>query len=114
MLAITGIFGMASYVVTRRLRELGIRMALGAGKRQVLGAALRRSFYSLAIGSVFGLLCGLLATKVLAAIVYQASPKDPGVLGGVVLTMLALGMVASLIPARKALAVDPLILLRED
>ncbi len=114
MLAVTGIFGMASYVVTRRLRELGIRVALGAGRQQVLWAALRRSLYSLTIGSIFGLGAGLLATKVLAAIVYQASPKDPGVLGGVVLTMLVLGMVASLIPARKALAVDPLILLREE
>ncbi|HWA95122.1 MAG TPA: ABC transporter permease [Terracidiphilus sp.] len=114
MLAVTGIFGMASYVVTRRLRELGIRVALGAGKQQVLGAALGRSMRLLGIGSLVGLVCGLLATKLLAAIVYQATPRDPVVLGGVVLTMLLLGMVASLIPARKALAADPLILLREE
>jgi ABC-type antimicrobial peptide transport system permease subunit len=68
----------------------------------------------LGIGSLVGLVCGLLATKLLAAIVYQATPRDPVVLGGVVLTMLLLGMVASLIPARKALAADPLILLREE
>jgi predicted permease len=114
MLAVTGIFGMASYVVSKRLRELGIRVALGAGRTHVLGAALGRAFRLLAIGSVAGLILGVLATRVLAAIVYQATPKDPLVLGGVVLMMMTLGMLASVVPARKALAVDPLILLREE
>ena len=57
---------------------------------------------------------GVLATKVLSFIVYQATPKDPLVLGGVVLTMLVLGLLAAWIPAQKALAVDPMILLREE
>ncbi|HZZ39812.1 MAG TPA: ABC transporter permease [Acidobacteriaceae bacterium] len=114
MLAVTGIFGMASYVVTKRMRELGIRVALGAGQKQVLGTALGRAFLLLSGGSVAGIVLGVLATKVLSAIVYQATPKDPVVLGGVVATMLALGLVAALIPARKALAVDPMILLRDE
>ncbi|HEX3986049.1 MAG TPA: ABC transporter permease [Acidobacteriaceae bacterium] len=114
MLAVTGIFGMASYVVTKRMRELGIRVALGAGQKQVLGTALGRAFLLLAGGSVAGIVLGLLATKVLSAIVYQATPKDPVVLAGVVSTMLALGLVAAWIPARKALAVDPMILLRDE
>ena len=114
MLAVTGIFGMASYVVSRRLRELGIRMALGAGRRQILSAALGRAFRLLAYGSVAGIVLGLMATKVLAFIVYQATPRDPLVLGGVTLTMLVLGMMAALLPARRALAVDPLILLRDE
>jgi len=114
MLAITGIFGMASYVVSKRLRELGIRVALGADRRKVLGAALGRAFRLLSIGSAAGMVLGLLATRVLSFIVYQATPKDPLVLGGVVLTMLAVGLVASWIPARHALAVDPAILLREE
>jgi predicted permease len=114
MLAITGIFGMASYVVTKRLRELGIRVALGASHRKVLGAALGRAFRLLAFGSVAGMILGVLATRVLSVIVYQATPKDPIVLGGVVLTMLFMGLVASWIPARHALAVDPMILLREE
>jgi ABC-type antimicrobial peptide transport system permease subunit len=114
LLAITGIFGMASYVVSKRLRELGIRVALGADQRKVLGAALGRAFRLLAIGSAAGMILGLLATRVLSFIVYQATPKDPIVLGGVVLTMLAVGLVAAWIPARHALAVDPMILLRED
>jgi predicted permease len=114
MLAVTGIFGMASYVVSKRLRELGIRVALGAGQREVLRAALGRAFRLLAIGSVAGILLGVLAAKVLSAIVYQATPRDPVVLSSVVLTMLLLGLTASWIPARRALAVDPMILLREE
>ncbi len=114
MLAITGIFGMASYAVTKRLRELGIRVALGANQREVLQAALGRAFRLLAIGSVAGMILGMLATRVLSYIVYQATPKDPAVLGGVTLTMLAVGLVAAWIPARHALAVDPMILLREE
>ncbi|HTX76158.1 MAG TPA: ABC transporter permease, partial [Terracidiphilus sp.] len=105
MLAITGIFGMASYVVSKRMRELGIRLALGAGRRQILGASLGRAFRLLACGSVAGIVLGLLATKVLAFIVYQATPRDPFVLTGVTLTMLLLGMLAAFIPARRALAV---------
>jgi predicted permease len=114
MLAVTGIFGMASYTVSKRLRELGIRMALGARRQEVLRAALGRAFMLLSVGSAEGLVLGILAAKVLSHIVYQAGPKDPLVLGGVVLTMLALGLVAAWIPAQKALAVDPMILLREE
>ena len=77
-------------------------------------AALGRAFKLLAIGSAAGLLLGLLATRVLAFIVYQATPRDPLVLGGVVLAMLLLGLVATWIPAQRALSVDPLILLREE
>jgi len=114
MLAITGIFGMASYVVSKRLRELGIRVALGAGKRQILSASMGRAFRLLAIGSLAGLALGVLATRVLSYIVYQATPKDPVVLCGVTATMLLLGLVAAWIPARRALAIDPLILLRDE
>jgi len=114
MLAVTGIFGMASYTVSKRLRELGIRIALGANRSKVLGAALGRAFRLLAIGSAAGMILGVLATRVLSSIVYQATPKDPVILGGVILTMLFVGIVAALIPARRALAVDPMILLREE
>jgi ABC-type antimicrobial peptide transport system permease subunit len=114
MLAITGIFGMASYTVSKRVREFGIRIALGANQRRVLSAALGRAFRLLAIGSAAGVILGLLATRVLSFIVYQATPKDPVILGGVALTMLCVGLVAAWIPARRALAVDPMILLREE
>ncbi len=83
MLAVTGVFGMASYTVSKRFRELGIRVALGAGRQQVLRTSLGRSFRLLVLGSVAGLILGVLATRVLSFIVYQATPKDPLVLGGV-------------------------------
>jgi ABC-type antimicrobial peptide transport system permease subunit len=114
MLSITGIFGMAAYSVSKRLRELGIRIALGAQRRELLQAALGRAFKLLAFGSTVGLILGVLASRVLAFIVYQATPRDPLVLGSVVLAMLLLGLLATWIPAQRALSVDPLILLREE
>lgn len=114
MLSMTGIFGLAAYSVSRRLRELGIRIALGAQQREVLRAALGRAVKLLAWGSAAGLLLGLLATRVLAFIVYQATPRDPLVLAGVVLAMSLLGLIATWIPAQRALSIDPLILLRDE
>ena len=114
VLSITGIFGMAAYAVSKRLRELGIRIALGAKRREVLQAALGRPLKLLAFGSLAGLLLGFMASRVLAFIVYQATPRDPLVLAGVVLAMLLLGLLATWIPAQRALGVDPMILLREE
>jgi len=114
MLSITGIFGMAAYSVSKRLRELGIRVALGGQRKEVLKAALGRAFKLLAAGSAAGLVLGILAARVLAFIVYQATSRDPLVLAGVVLAMALLGLVATWIPARRALSVDPLILLRDE
>ena len=114
LLAVTGIFGMAAYSVSKRLREFGIRIALGAQRKEVLRAALGRTFRILAFGSAAGLLLGMAASKVLSFIVYQATPRDPMVLTCVLLTMLLVGMLAAWVPARRALAIDPSILLRED
>ena len=114
MLSITGIFGMAAYSVSKRLRELGLRVALGAERTEVLKAALGRAFKLLAVGSTAGLVLGILASRVLAFVVYQATPRDPLVLVGVVLAMALLGLLATWIPARRALSVNPMILLREE
>jgi ABC-type antimicrobial peptide transport system permease subunit len=114
MLSVTGIFGMAAYSVSKRLKELGIRLALGAQPKEVLQAALGRAVKLLVVGSAAGLLLGILAARVLGHIVYQATPRDPVVLAGVVLAMLLLGLLATWIPAQRALALDPLTLLREE
>ena len=114
MLSITGVFGMAAYSVSKRKRELGIRIALGAQRKEVLRAALGRAFKLMAFGSGAGLLLGILASRVLAFIVYQATPRDPLVLTGVVLAMMLLGLVATWIPAQRALSIDPSILMREE
>ena len=114
MLSITGIFGMAAYSVSKRKRELGIRIALGAQRKEVLQAALGRAVRLLVFGSAVGLLVGILASRVLAFIVYEATSRDPLVLTGCVLAMVLLGLVATWIPARRALAIDPMVLLREE
>jgi len=114
MLSVTGIFGMAAYSVSKGLKELGIRMALGAQRKEVLQAALGPAFKLLGFGSVAGLLLGILASRVLASIVYSATSRDPLVLAGVVLAMSFLGPLATWIPAQRALSIDPMMLLREE
>ena len=114
MLAATGIFGMASYAVARRLREMGIRVALGAQRMQVLRAALGRTVLLLGIGSVAGLALGALGTRVLASIVYQATVYDPVVLAGAIAAMVLIGTMAAAVPAHRAVSVEPAILLRDE
>lgn len=114
MLSITGIFGMAAYSVSKRIKELGIRIALGAQHREVLQAALGSAVKLLAFGSTAGLILGILASRLLAVIVYHATPRDPVVLAGVVLAMGLLGLLATWIPAQRVLHIDPLVLLREE
>jgi ABC-type antimicrobial peptide transport system permease subunit len=114
MLAVTGIFGLSAYSVSKRMKELGIRVALGAQRNEILKAALGRAIKLLAFGSAAGLLLGILASRVLASIVYQATPRDPLVLAGIVVAMALLGLVATWIPAQRALSIDPITLLREE
>jgi len=105
---------MAAYSVGKRRRELGIRIALGARPKEVLQAALGRAFKLLAWRSAAGLLLGILASRVLAFIVYEATPRDPLVLAGVVLAMLLLGLLATWVPAQRALSIEPSMLRREE
>ncbi|HLJ75829.1 MAG TPA: ABC transporter permease, partial [Acidobacteriaceae bacterium] len=114
MLAVTGIFGMTSYTVARRLRELGIRAALGAQRVQIFRAAIGRTVLLLGCGSVAGLLLGVMASKVLASIVYEATVYDPVVITGALAAMIAIGTAAASVPARRAVQVDPAALLREQ
>ena len=113
MLAVTGIFGMASYTVSKRMREQGIRVALGAQRVEIVRAVLRRPAILLLIGSGVGVGVGLMTTRVFAHLVSFATPHDPQVLVGVLITMTLLGMLASWVPARRALKIDPARLLRE-
>jgi hypothetical protein len=114
MLAVTGVFGTAAHSVSRRVRELGIRMALGAREAQVVSAAVGRPTALLAVGSSLGLLAGLFARRLLGRVVYQADPGDPAVLFGAVLTMALIGIAGAAIPALRALAVDPSRLMRDE
>jgi predicted permease len=114
MLAVTGIFGMAAYNVSRRMKELGIRVALGARTKHVMSAAVGRPIALLGAGSLVGLLSAVFVSRLLGQIVYQANPRDPVVLVGAVLTMALLGIAASAIPALRAIDIDPSKLLREE
>ncbi len=114
IVAITGIFGTAAYSLSKRLKELGIRIALGAGHLEVIKAAVGRACRLLAVGSLGGLVLGLLASRVLASIVYEATPRDPVVLIAAVLAMCLIGLIATWIPARRALLVDPSALMRDE
>jgi ABC-type antimicrobial peptide transport system permease subunit len=96
------------------MKEFGIRVALGAARVELIRAALGRPLLLLLSGSIAGLALGMLASRLLAQIVYEATPRDPLVLGGTVLRMAMLGLLATLIPARRSMSIDPARLLRED
>jgi predicted permease len=114
MLAVTGVFGMAMYSVSKRIKEFGIRVTLGAQPVQLMRSALSRPLILLLSGSTAGLLLGTIASELLARIVYQATPRDPLVFAGVITTMAVLGFVAIYIPAQRALRIQPAGLLREE
>ena len=114
MLAISGTFGMAAYGVSRRMKELGIRVALGARPAQIMRTALKRPLILLGVGAAAGLLSSLAASQLLGQIVYQANPRDPIVVSGALLTMAFIGISAIAVPAGKALRINPSELMRED
>lgn len=114
VLAITGTFGVATYSVSKRMKEFGIRVALGAQRMELTRAALGRPLKLLGLGCIAGLILGALASRLLAQIVYQATPHDPLVLGGTMLTMACLGLLATWLPARQSMSVDPARLLRDE
>ena len=114
LLSIAGTFGLASYTVSKRLRELSIRVALGAQAKQILSAALGRMLILLASGSVVGIVLGVAASRLLSVIVYQASAQDPFVLAAVVFTTVLTGSLSVAGPVRRVLHADPATLLREQ
>jgi len=114
LLSVAGTFGLASYTVSKRLRELSIRVALGAQGKEVLAAALGRMLMLLASGSMVGIVLGVAASRLLSAVVYHASAQDPLVIAAVVATMAVAGVLAVAGPVRRALRIDPAILLREQ
>jgi predicted permease len=114
MLAVTGIFGLAAYSVSRRMKELGIRVALGAGKQQIIVAAVGRPAQLLGLGSAIGLLASISGVRLLSRIVYHPEPGNPAVLGGALLIMVIIGITATMMPIRRALAINPSNLMREE
>jgi putative ABC transport system permease protein len=112
LLAVVGIYGVVSYTVTQRTRELGVRMALGAGSGDTLRLVLRRSMLLVGAGTAAGLAASLGITRVMSGLLYQVSPLDPMVFAGVSALLATAGLLASLVPARRATRVDPIVALR--
>lgn len=114
MLATTGIYGLVSYGVARRIHEIGIRMAIGARPAQIIRLVLGRTLVLLGTGAVIGLLLASAAGSVLASIVYTASPHDPVVLIAVIAATGLLGLLSSWAPTRRALRIEPTVALRHE
>jgi ABC-type antimicrobial peptide transport system permease subunit len=113
MLAVTGIYGLASYSVSRRVREIGIRMAIGARPAQVLRAVMGRLALLVAGGSIAGISLGIASSQLLSVVVYQASPRDPVTLAAVGAIMSAIAVLSALGPIRRAISIEPVHALRE-
>jgi putative ABC transport system permease protein len=111
-LAAVGIVGVVSYSVTQRTHEIGIRMALGAQAHEVLGLLVRGSMVWALLGVIIGIGGALGLTRLLGGLLYGVRPSDPLVLGSVALLLIAVALVASYVPARRATKVDPTIALR--
>jgi putative ABC transport system permease protein len=114
LLASIGIYGVLSYTVSQRSREIAIRMAIGAQRRDVLRMIVTQGMKLTFIGLVIGLAGALLATRLIASLLFQVTPNDPTVLTGVAFLLAAIALLASYLPARRASALDPLVAFRAE
>ena len=114
VLAAVGIYGVLAYSVTQRTNEIGIRMALGAERRQVLRLILGHGAKLTLAGVAIGTVAALAATRVLASYLFGVTTTDPAVLGGVTFLLVCVGLAACCVPARRAMRVDPVVTLRHE
>jgi putative ABC transport system permease protein len=114
VLAIIGVYGVMAYSVSQRTQELGIRRALGAEGRDIVGLVLRQGTLLAGLGAGIGLLLSLVATRGLSSFLFGVSAFDPFVFSGVTIALVGSAVMASLVPARRAVRVDPLVALRND
>jgi putative ABC transport system permease protein len=113
-LATVGIYGLTAYAVSRRTHEIGLRVALGASHGQILRLVVVRGLATSLIGAAIGLAAAFQLTRALSAVLYGVTATDPLVFAGVPLLLVAVSAVASYLPARKAMRIDPLIALRYE
>lgn len=114
LLAAAGLYGLISYSVTLRTREIGIRMALGAQRRCALGMVLRQTLVLALIGTGAGLIGAVFTVRILSSLVYGVSVRDPITFGAVIVSMLAVAMLAGYIPARRSTQINPMAALRHE
>ena len=113
-LASIGLYAVMAFSVSRRARELGIRIALGAQPRDVLGLVLRQGAMQLGIGMAAGLAIAAGVSQLLAILLFEVQPRDPATFAGVVGVLAGAGLLACLLPARRATLVDPVVALRAE
>ena len=111
-LSVVGIYGVTAYSVSQRTREIGIRRALGAQSSEVLGLLVREEFLFIVVGTVLGVVASLALTRFLASILFEVKPTDPMTFALVVALLLGVAILACLIPARRAMRIDPMVALR--
>jgi ABC-type antimicrobial peptide transport system permease subunit len=114
VLAAIGIYGVLSYSVSRRTREIGVRMALGAVRSRVVSMVLRDSLTPVVVGAALGVAGALLGGRLIGTLLYGVAATDPVTLAGVVVVLLGVAVVASVVPASRAARVDPIVALREE
>jgi predicted permease len=114
VLAAVGLYGVISYIVSRRTREIGIRVALGAQVAEVIRNVTLQSLRLALLGTAVGVVGALLLTRLLRSMLFEVSPTDPVVLVGVSLVLIAVALAASYLPARRAARIDPVIALRAE
>jgi putative ABC transport system permease protein len=114
LMAAVGIYGVMAYSVSARGREIGIRMALGANRRSVRNLVLRKGLRWMAIGIGIGLVGAVGLAGVLSGLLYGVAPRDPATLGGATLLLGLVGMLACYMPTRRAMRVDPIVVLRNE
>jgi ABC-type antimicrobial peptide transport system permease subunit len=114
MLACIGLYGLLSYDVTRRTREIGIRTALGAQRHDVLLLVLRQGFLLVLVGVTLGTAAAIGVTKLLESLLYDVRPTDPFTFTLTAALLIAIGLIASSLPARRAMHVDPSTALRSE
>ena len=114
LLAAIGTYGVLSYVVTQRRREIGIRMALGAGRSRVLRSIMGQGLLLTCLGLVAGLIGALALTRLMETLLFGVRPSDPATLAGVAALIAAVATAASLVPAIRATRVDPMVALRDE
>jgi ABC-type antimicrobial peptide transport system permease subunit len=112
LLAAIGLYGLMAYNVTRRSREIAIRIAVGAQRTTVQGMIIRETLTLALIGVAVGVPCGIASSKLIAGMLYGVSPHDPLTLFAVSLVLLGIAAIAGLVPARRAMRLDPMLALR--
>src|SRR5262249_3990610 len=114
LLASLGIYGVISYLVSERTREIGIRLALGAQKRNILHVILQQGLRLAVTGAAIGILCAVIVSHLLAAFIYVVKPTDPPSFAGVAALFVGAALLACYLPARRAMKIDPMVALRHE